>query len=73
MAVVSVHAQFGFVVGSPEPESDKPGMQQPRVVGVLDVFLHQLPVARNTLAVVTQQGELSTIEEQFLVKELQIH
>ena len=34
-------------------------MQQPGVVWVLDVFHHQLPVARNTLAVVAQQRQFS--------------
>ena len=63
MAVVRVHAQLAFVVGPPKPKGDKPGVQQPRVVGVFDVFLHELPVARNALAVVTQQGELAAIKQ----------
>jgi len=50
--VVRVHAQLALVVGAPEAEGDKPGVQQARVVRVLDVLLHQLPVARDALAVV---------------------
>src|SRR5207249_11907011 len=49
-------------VGPPETEGHEPGMQQTRMVGVLDVFLHQLPVSRNALARVTENGELPSIE-----------
>jgi hypothetical protein len=49
--------------GTPEPESDKPGAQPTREVRVLDIFLHQLPVARNTLAVISQESECSAIKQ----------
>ena len=54
VAVVRVHQQLRLVVGAPEAEGDEPGVQQARVVRVLDVFLHQLPVARDALAVVAE-------------------
>ena len=38
-------------------------MQQTGVIRILDVFLHQLPVARNALAPVTQNFELAAIED----------
>ncbi|EWS62853.1 hypothetical protein Y695_03916 [Hydrogenophaga sp. T4] len=63
MAVVRVHAQLALVVGAPEPEGDEPGVQQTGVVGVLDVLLHQLPVAGNALAVVAQDRELAAVEQ----------
>ncbi|WMI97635.1 GLUG motif-containing protein [Pseudomonas chlororaphis subsp. aurantiaca] len=57
------HYQLRFVVGTPEPERNEPGMQQTWVIRILDVLLHQRPVARNALAVVTQDRELATIEQ----------
>ena len=63
VAMVGVHPERRLVVGAPEPEGDEPGVQQAGVVRVLDVLLHQLPVARNALAVVAQDGELAAIEQ----------
>ena len=55
MTVKAIHLQRRLVVGSPEAEVDEPGVEQARVVRVLDVLHHQLPVARDALAVVAQQ------------------
>ena len=63
VAVVRVHAQLAFVVGSPKAKGNKPGVQQTGVIGVLDVLLHQLPVARDALAVVAQHLELAAVEQ----------
>src|SRR5665647_30851 len=63
MAMFRVHLEFGFVVSAPEAESHKPGMKQARVVRVLDVLLHQLPVSGNTLAVIAQDFQLATIKQ----------
>ena len=63
MAVVGIHFEFGFVIGTPQTKGDEPRVQQTRVVRVFDVFQHQLPVAGDALAVVTQQGEFSAIEQ----------
>ena len=56
VAVALVHQQLRLVVGAPEAEGDEPGVQQARVVRVLDVLLHQLPVARDALAVVAEDA-----------------
>ena len=56
VAVARVHQQLRLVVGAPEAEGDEPGVQQARVVRVLDVLLHQLPVARDALAVVAEES-----------------
>ena len=63
VAVVRVHAQLALVVGTPEAKGHKPGVQQARVIRVLDVFLHQLPVARDALAVVAQHHQLAAVEQ----------
>jgi len=39
MAVVSVHQQLRLVVRAPKSEGDEPGMQQSRMVRILDVDL----------------------------------
>src|SRR5438067_2519903 len=41
--------------------------KQARVVRVLDVLLHQLPVARDALAVVAQDLQLAAVEEPVVV------
>jgi hypothetical protein len=59
VAVVFVHACSSDLLSARhKAKGDKPGVQQPGVVGVFDVFLHQLPVARNALAVVAQMVSL---------------
>ena len=63
VAVVRVHHQLRLVVGAPEAEGHEPGVQQARVVRVLDVLLHQLPVARDALAVVAEDLELAAVEQ----------
>ena len=60
--VVCVHQQLGLVVGTPESEGDEPGVQQARMVGVLDVLLHQLPVAGDPLAVIAQNAQPAAVE-----------
>ena len=60
---MDIHFEFRFVIGTPQTKGDEPRMEQAGVVRVFDVFQHQLPVAGNALAVVTQQGEFSAIEQ----------
>ena len=69
VAVLLVHLQLRLVVGAPEPEGDEPGVQQARVVRVLDVLLHQLPVARDALAVVAEDLQLAAVEQAVEVAE----
>src|SRR3546814_20680321 len=40
-----------------------PGVQQAWMIGVLDVFHHQLPVARNALAAGAVDDELAAVED----------
>ena len=69
MAVVRVHLQRRLVVGTPQAEGHEPGVQQAGVVRILDVLLHQLPVARDALAVVAEDRELPPIEHPVEVAE----
>ena len=62
MAVLGIHQQLRFIVRPPKPKRDKPGVQQAGVVRVLDVLLHQLPVAWDALAVIAQKCELAAIK-----------
>ena len=61
--MVRVHHQLRLVVGAPEAEGHEPGVQEARVIRVLDVLLHQLPVARNALPVVAEDLQLATVEQ----------
>ena len=63
MPVMPVGLQLALVVCAPEAERDEPGVQQARVVRVLDVLLHELPVARNLLAVVAEDLEFAAVEQ----------
>src|SRR6185437_5914044 len=58
-----VHDEARFLIGAPEPEDHEPGVQQPRMVRVLDILLHQLPVAGNALARIAQHGQAAAVED----------
>ena len=62
MSKLCVHLQLGFVVSAPKSEGGEPGVQQAWVIRVFDVFLHQFPVARNALATVAQNFQLSAVK-----------
>ncbi|MNU41213.1 hypothetical protein D3C71_299400 [compost metagenome] len=62
VAEMAVHLQFGPVVRAPQAEGHEPGMQQAGVVGVLDVLLHQLPVAGDALPAVAVDHQFAAVE-----------
>jgi len=49
-----VHVDGGFLVGAEQAEGGEEHVQQPGVVRVLDVLLHQLPVAGDVLPIVAE-------------------
>ena len=57
VTAMRVDHHLRLLVGAPQPERDEPGMQQARVIRVLDVCLHQLPVGRNVLAGIAEQSQ----------------
>ncbi|QTP34840.1 hypothetical protein B7759_03462 [Burkholderia glumae] len=59
--------ELGRVVRAPQPEVDEPGVQQSRVIRVLDVLHHQLPVARHSLARVAEHGQLRPVEQAVVI------
>ena len=63
VTAVFVHDHPAFLVRTPQAEGHEPGVQQARVIGILDVLHHQLPVARDALAVVAQQRERAALED----------
>ena len=69
MPVLLVHEQLRLVVGAPESKGDEPGVQQARMVGILDVLLHELPVARHPLARVAENGELASVEHALEIRQ----
>ncbi|MNV46997.1 hypothetical protein D3C71_1388480 [compost metagenome] len=51
----------GLLVGAEQAEGGEEHVQQTRVIGVLDVLLHLLPVGRNVLTVVAQHLQLPAV------------
>src|SRR5579863_8510229 len=62
MAALLVHHQLRLIVGTPESKGHKPGVQQAGMVRVLNVLLHEIPVARDSLAVVAKDLQAPAIE-----------
>ena len=52
-----------LLVGAPQAEGDEPGMQQSRMVGVLDVLLHQFPIPRDALAGIAEEPKRAPVED----------
>ncbi len=63
MAAGGIHLDLGGLVGAKQSEADQENVQQARVVGILDVFEHQLPVGRDELARVAEKGQLAAVED----------
>ena len=50
-----------FLVGAEQAEGDEEDVQQGGVIRVLDILLHQLPVAGNMLAIVAEHRQFSPV------------
>ena len=67
--VVDIHG--GLLIGPEQTEGGEENMQQARMVRVLDVLLHLLPVGGNMLAVVAQHFQLpAVIDARVMLPEL---
>src|ERR1700722_14102267 len=49
MTSMSIHDELRLVVGATETERDEPRMQKAGMVGIFDVFHHELPVPTDAL------------------------
>src|SRR5512132_318595 len=59
---VRVGDEVRLLVGAPQAERDEPRVQQSRVIRVLDVLLHQFPVAVDPLSRITEDRERAAVE-----------
>ena len=57
--MVRVGHHSRLLIGTPEAERDEEHMQQSGVIRILDVLLHQLPVARNPLPRIAENRQLA--------------
>ena len=63
VAAGDVHLDFRRLVGAEQAEAHEEHVQQARVIGILDVLEHQLPVGGDELARVAEEGELAAVED----------
>jgi len=63
MTAVHVGDEARLLISADQSEHHEPGMQEADVVGILDVLLHQLPVAGNALTRVAENRKLAAVKD----------
>src|SRR5215470_1387350 len=69
VAAGGIHLGLRGLVGPEQAEADQKHVQQARVVGVLDVLEHQLPVRGDQLARVAEHRERTAVENAVVQRE----
>src|SRR6202051_2666933 len=63
MTAVHVGDEARLLIPTDQSEHHEPGMQKTDMIGILEVLLHQLPVAGYALARVAENRKLAAVED----------